>query len=166
MGNKFVKVFEDNAVEIVDVNQNVPFYKAAQEAIGDGCGIFEVANINVNPFKEKFKSLEVMIDEEGRLTNKGVNPLGSYLYGYNVHGQPICGNIIFGKETMTEDGPDIIGLDDNEAEALAEDIKVLIEQEVSKTVYMNKPIPNPVIIDLTSEEEMIKYLNSLMEGDD
>ena len=58
----------------------------------------------------------LMIDEEGRLKDKPmVNFIASYLYGTHEHRQPIVGNALVMKLGMTDEGPDIMPLDEAEA---------------------------------------------------
>lgn len=48
-------------------------------------------------------------NEEGLLWDLPLNAIGSLWYGH-----PIVGNIVVMKEGMTDDGPDIVGLTDEE----------------------------------------------------
>lgn len=63
----------------------------------------------------------LMIDEEGRLKDKPmVNFIASYLYGTHEHRQPIVGNALVMKLGMTDEGPDIMPLDEAEARQVEE----------------------------------------------
>lgn len=53
-------------------------------------------------------------NEEGLLRDLPLNAIGSLWYGTLQHGHPIVGNIVVMKEGMTDDGPDIVGLTDEE----------------------------------------------------
>ena len=57
----------------------------------------------------------MLIDEEGRVPKEGkpktpMNNFGSLMYGMLVHGCPIVGDIVI----MKDQGPNIVGLDDDE----------------------------------------------------
>ena len=47
-----------------------------------------------------------------------VNPLGSYLYGTQTHGQPIVGDVIFLKEGYCDGECDVVGMTADEAQDL------------------------------------------------
>lgn len=83
-----------------------PLYKSVGEIVG---GYIEV----VNP-----RYLEIPLcfvcNEEGILKNLPLNVMGSLWYGTQYHGHPILGNIVVMKEDWTEDGYDLVGLDDGE----------------------------------------------------
>lgn len=66
----------------------------------------------------------LMIDEEGRLKDKPmVNFIASYLYGTHEHRQPIVGNALVMKLGMTDEGPDIMPLDEAEARQVEESMR-------------------------------------------
>ena len=54
----------------------------------------------------------MIVDENGRLRDLPVNPVASILYGVVRHGETIVGTALIMKEAMTDDGPDIVSLDD------------------------------------------------------
>ena len=60
----------------------------------------------------------LIVDEEGRIKEKPVNELASYLYGQYHHGQPICGDAVVVRHIATDDGPDAVWLTHDEAEQL------------------------------------------------
>lgn len=60
----------------------------------------------------------MVINEEGRLRGLPINNIPSILYGAIGHGQPIVGDVVFMKEVMTNEEPDISGLDDDDIEQL------------------------------------------------
>jgi len=66
----------------------------------------------------------LVIDEEGRLKDKPmVNFIASYLYGTHEHRQPIVGNALVMKLGMTDEGPDIMPLDEAEARQVEESMR-------------------------------------------
>lgn len=97
---------------------DAPLYKAAAKAIG--CDWIEI----VRPVGLS-KPYCMIVDEEGLLKDKPViNHVGSILYGAHIHGSAICGDIVIMKEALTPEGPDIVGLDDDELTKLYNKLKV------------------------------------------
>lgn len=66
----------------------------------------------------------MIVNENGLLLELRLNPIGSWLYGSFIHGHPIVGNIVIMKLGTTPEGPDIIGLTDEEAEAMREELAI------------------------------------------
>lgn len=61
----------------------------------------------------------IVCDESGLLKPEvKINIIASYLYGYQEHNQPICGDVIIMKNVFTDDGIDTTGLDNTEIAAL------------------------------------------------
>lgn len=61
----------------------------------------------------------MIVDENGLLQDRpACNFYASWLYGTHMHGEPIVGDVLIMKRIMTEDGPDIGGLEKKEAEAI------------------------------------------------
>lgn len=66
----------------------------------------------------------LMIDEEGRLQDRPVvNFIASYLYGAHEHHEPIVGDALVMKLGMTNEGPDILPLDEAEARQVEDSMK-------------------------------------------
>lgn len=105
---KGILVTTDNTVEIKDFE--APLYKTVGDAVG---GYIEI----VNPVGLA-RPLCMVIDDAGLIKEKPVNPIGSLLYGTHVHGSPIVGDIVIMKLGFTDEGLDIVGLDDQECEEL------------------------------------------------
>ena len=70
----------------------------------------------------------MIVDESGALKNLPINPIASVLYGTPTHGWPIVGKAMIMKEAITNDGPDIVSLDDSDFAI----VNGIIEKEVSK----------------------------------
>lgn len=112
---KAVTVTTDNVISIVNIESNgSPLYEQIREAVG---GYYE----NVYP-KRLPEGFVMVVNEEGRLQDLPINEIGSYLYGSDVHGEPIVGNIIILKLGYYEDEPDVVGMTDNEAITIAENL--------------------------------------------
>lgn len=56
----------------------------------------------------------MIVNEEGLLQKLELNEIGSVLYGTQVHGQPIVGNVVIMKDGFVNGEPDVVGLDDDE----------------------------------------------------
>lgn len=65
--------------------------------------------------------LVMVVNDEGLLRNLPLNVFGSILYGTQIHGSPIVGDIVFMKEDYTVDGLDFVELTDSDIQ----EIKVL-----------------------------------------
>lgn len=65
----------------------------------------------------------MIVNEEGLIANLDFNTVGSFLYQTYIHGSPILGNIVLMKHGFTDDGPDIVGLDDEDLSYLSKYIK-------------------------------------------
>lgn len=60
----------------------------------------------------------MIVDEEGLLKDNELNPVGSWFYETDKHGEPIVGNIMILKEVMGDEGPELAGLDDKDVDAV------------------------------------------------
>lgn len=96
-----------------------PLYKTAGSAVG---GYIE----HVKPARLRHPYC-MIVNEEGRLLDLPLNYVGSYFYGTDQHGEPIVGNIVIMKDGYRGGEPDIVGLNDVEAEQIKDVIIDLIE---------------------------------------
>ena len=96
-----------------------PLYKTVGSAVG---GYIE----HVHPMRLA-RPLCMIVNEEGRLLDLPLNYVGSYFYGTDQHGEPIVGNIVIMKDGYRGGEPDIVGLNDIEAEQIKDVIIDLIE---------------------------------------
>lgn len=109
-----VKISTLHGVKIVEMNPEQGFLKFCYENIG--CQYIET--VYARYLHEPYV---LIVDEEGRLKDTPeINHIASFLYGYQVHLEPIVGNVLVAKTGMTEEGPDILPLDKAEAEYVAE----------------------------------------------
>ena len=62
----------------------------------------------------------MLVNESGLLQDLDINTVGSYLYGTDMHGVPIVGNVLIMKEAVVNSlgEHDIIGLTNTEAEII------------------------------------------------
>ena len=96
-----------------------PLYKTVGSAVG---GYIE----HVKPARLRHPYC-MIVNEEGRLLDLPLNYVGSYFYGTDQHGEPIVGNIVIMKDGSRGGEPDIVGLNDVEAEQIKDVIIDLIE---------------------------------------
>lgn len=96
-----------------------PLYKTVGSAVG---GYIE----HVKPARLRHPYC-MIVNEEGRLLDLPLNYVGSYFYGTDQHGEPIVGNIVIMKDGYRGGEPDIVGLNDVEAEQIKDGIIDLIE---------------------------------------
>ena len=87
-----------------------PLYKTVGSAVG---GYIE----HVKPARLRHPYC-MIVNEEGRLLDLPLNYVGSYFYGTDQHGEPIVGNIVIMKDGYRGGEPDIVGLNDVEAEQI------------------------------------------------
>lgn len=60
----------------------------------------------------------MIVDEEGRISGKPLNPVGSWFYGYDLHGEPIVGDVLIMREVMGPDGPECAGMSEDDVNAI------------------------------------------------
>lgn len=76
----------------------------------------------------------LLIDEEGRVREDTpeINWIASFWYGANVHGEPILGDVVIMKDAITSQGPDIVGLTEEETKDVIEHIRHLWPVDVKE----------------------------------
>ena len=109
---KGIVVTTINTMYVKDFGE--PLYKSLGEEVG---GYIEV----VHP-RRLDAPFVMIVNEEGRLEGLSQNALGSFLYGTPIHGEPIVGNIIILQEGFVNGERDIIGLDDDLAQNVIDQI--------------------------------------------
>jgi hypothetical protein len=114
---KGVVVTTNHEVRVEDFSD--PLYKTVGSAVG---GYIE----HVHPMRLA-RPLCMIVNEEGRLLDLPLNHIGSFFYGTDQHGEPIVGNIVVMKDGYRGGEPDIVGLNDVEAEQIKDVIIDLIE---------------------------------------
>lgn len=114
---KGVVVTTNHEVRVEDFSD--PLYKTVGSAVG---GYIE----HVKPARLRHPYC-MIVNEEGRLLDLPLNYVGSYFYGTDQHGEPIVGNIVIMKDGYRGGEPDIVGLNDVEAEQIKDAIIDLIE---------------------------------------
>lgn len=64
----------------------------------------------------------MIVNEEWLLKNLSLNRAGSLLYGTQFHGYPIVGDIVIMAEGWTPEGLDIVGITEDRAEKVAQEL--------------------------------------------
>ena len=105
---KGIVVTTDGFVEVRDFDE--PLYQTVGKAVG---GWIEIAA--AEHLREPFR---LIVNEEGLLRGLPINPTGTLLRGRDSLRSPIVGDLVIMKIGMTEEGPDIVGLDENDCEEL------------------------------------------------
>lgn len=102
---KGIVITTSKKISIMDFDE--PLYKSIGEAVG---GYIEI----VHPMRLADTDLIMIVNKEGRLNHLPVNSLGSYLYGVDLHGEVIVGDIVIMSEGYNFDGEfDILGIPDD-----------------------------------------------------
>lgn len=87
---KTVKITTDNQISVVEIPWNV---EKQGEMIGADC----TETVKTQRMYDLFKGYVVMIvDESGQIKRRATNLAASYLYGADVHGCTIAGDVLFG----------------------------------------------------------------------
>lgn len=113
---KGIVISTENEIKTVDIAENgSPLYAQVRSAVG---GYME----NVYP-RRLDSNLIMVVNEEGLLMDLPINLIASYLYGTDVHGHSIVGNVIILKRGYFEGEPDIVGIPDDESQTILNYLK-------------------------------------------
>lgn len=75
------------------------------------------------------EGVSLVVDDEGLFKNEPVpNAIGSFLYGYLEHGQPLVGNVLVVKDIETNSGIESGGFDGEELRKLYAAINDLVRK--------------------------------------
>lgn len=110
---KAITISTDSVIAVVDVPHNgTPLYNQIRKAVD---GHFE----NVYP-RRLPPGYVMIVNEEGRLINLPENPIASYLYQTDIHGEPIVGNVIILKLGIYDGECDVVGMTDADVAKIKE----------------------------------------------
>lgn len=107
-----------------------------RELIGNHCELYEHVKPRRLYTESQMKNsvtniagqcVSMLVDEEGGLKDNEVNLIGSYLYGTDIHKQPIMGNILFVGEQWVGCDIDICGIEESVCKCL--------EQQLNQMIY-------------------------------
>ena len=132
---KGIKILTDGNMEFVEIPEDSDkSYKVMTKAVE---GWIEM----VAPVRLP-KGYVMVCNEEARLIPLPYNKLASYLYGYDQHGQMVCGNVLILKNGVTViDGIeelDIVGMEDTEIEKVLKRLNEL-KKEADASLLMAPP---------------------------
>lgn len=122
---KAIKITTDDVISVVDIQE--PTLKGMQEQVGGHIEIvrpYGLSSLNVSG-KE---SLIMIVNEEGRCIGLPDNEIGSMLYNINDlddDWEPIVGDILIMAEGFVDGEPDIVGLDEEQVQALLVELNKL-----------------------------------------
>ena len=105
---KGIVIKTDNTASIEEFGQ--PLYQAVGTAVGGFIEIVRPTGLT--------HPIVMIINDNGKIEGLPVNILGCILYGTELHGDPIVGDIVIMQEGFVDGGPDIVGLDDRQADRL------------------------------------------------
>lgn len=97
-----------------------PLYKTVGVAV-DGY----IEHVRPMRLKEPFC---MVVNDEGQLRGLSRNLVGSFLYGTDLHGEPVVGNIVIMKDGYRNGEHDIVGLTDEEVMVVQRNISTLISK--------------------------------------
>ena len=115
---KGVVVTTDLDIRVEDFAE--PLYKTVGAAV-DGY----IEHVRPMRLKEPFC---MVVNDEGRLRGLSRNLVGSFLYGTDLHGEPVVGNIVIMKDGYRNGEPDIVGLTDEEVERVQSSMSILVSK--------------------------------------
>lgn len=102
-------------VEILDFPEDFTLSWAAEQIGAEWAEI-------VRP-RRLFDGCVMIVDEEGKLKDNAYgNTVASWLYAADEHGEVIVGDCLFMAEEQGPEGGELVGLDEQQAEALKKEI--------------------------------------------
>lgn len=88
-------------------------YQRMKKGIGELCGFIDIKDIYEELGLDDYC---LVFDDEFLLNGRPIlNPIASYLFGYQEYGQPLCGNVLVMKNFINDEGEiDTVGLEDED----------------------------------------------------
>lgn len=128
------KVLKLDTYGVVTAHDYAPDLDALRSLIGPTCEDLESVRPGLfhNTQNKILQKVMMLVDGEGKLKELPVNPVASYLYGAFVllREELIVGDVLFVGTQMTEDGPDICGLEEDSLVTLLRALKLIMGEEV------------------------------------
>jgi len=116
---KAIKITIEGNISVMELPNDQPLYVSVRAEIGG-----RMEHVRPRGLDDPYC---MIVDEEGLLKNLPLNAVGSILYGTAEHGCPIVGDILIMQDGFRDGEPDIVGLDDQDAEFLSEMLMMLKE---------------------------------------
>ena len=120
MSLKAIKLTTDGEIQVIDWPEGDNHFKILRWMQDMVDGAIEI----VRPMLLE-RPYVMIVDDAGLIKEDDpkLNPVGSVLYGFLEHGQPIAGTALILQEVMTPDGADLTGIAKDKAEDLAGSLK-------------------------------------------
>lgn len=136
-----LKIYPDRVVEKVELPPAQYKYQRMQIAIGDNCRTIDIKDTYTGLGLEEYC---LVFDDEFLLQAKStLNPIASYLYGYQKHDQPLCNNVLVMKNYMTADEElETIGLTEDDISK----IKNFIDANMDEILEVANDFTDKIII--------------------
>jgi len=114
---KAIKITIDDLILAVDIQE--PTLRGMQKEVGGQIEVVRPWGLNQLNVPDK-ESLIMIVNEEGRLIGLHFNKTGSNLYNDSPYPgfEPIAGDILILAEGFVDGEPDIVGLTDEQVQAL------------------------------------------------
>lgn len=127
---KIIKVTSNNEISVHEVTHEELDRTDLCSLVGPECEWCE----RVRPVRlyEKFGAMPtwcMLIDEDGYEHQLGINEMGSYLYGTDIHGKSILGDFLIVDEWRHGPEQDFYGLTDEQVENLCEQFKAFLVEK-------------------------------------
>lgn len=108
-----LKIYPTGLVAKIELPNAEYQFQRMQLAVSNDCRDIDIKDILDSL---ELKEYCLIFDDEFLLKGKAIlNPIASYLYGYQEHGQPLCGNVLVMKNYFTpEEEIDTVGLSDED----------------------------------------------------
>ena len=103
-----------------------------------GCEFVDIVPAYALERDYNMKGFDLVVDDEGLILGKPINPLASFLYGYLEHGQPLCGDVLVCKRVETPEGYITGGLEMSDLVDVASAMDKLVRKH-NKRVGGKKP---------------------------
>ena len=101
---KTVRITTDNKIKVLDIPWD---FDGWESAITANC----TENVSTKIMLQLFRdSIIMIVDESGSVKHRPINQVASYLYGVQVHGTYIYGDVLFARQA----GPDTVPLENAE----------------------------------------------------
>lgn len=117
----WMKINNDSSFECIEMDAKLDnFYREIN------CDTIQI--VRVLPGKPWFEPFRLILDDNGKVYNKPINVLATYLYAYEY--DTIVGDVLLGR--VNDEGDDIVGFDTREQ---AESALNIAWSTVAKEIY-------------------------------
>lgn len=136
---KIIRISTDNEISVYDFPEGsyLEQNNVLRGLIGPQCNLYEHVmpkrlytelGASNHVSRKNGACVSMLMDEEACYHDLEDNLVGSWLYGADIHGNAIRGNILFVGEAYSEDGIDFCGIADDQFAMLFPKLKELAEK--------------------------------------